>query len=458
MRAIVVLGLLGCLSLAPLAATAQNSGLDRHFGTRGLATLRDPQQRTAPHHGVAACAAPGGGLNVLAVTEPNVITLFRLDAHGKRDLRFGRSGVAATVLPLNLLDDRRGACMADGRIVVVASAYGAGSDRNLHLVRVLPDGRLDAGFGQGGTRIVDMDQYVPQLADLEMPIGLNLDAAGNILVSMQVIRANSDPRPGLASLDASGTVRFARVYELAGIQPLYASAAGMGPNGRLWMAGSGHLPVSHTFGWYRAELDPTTGALLGASVATDHDTHVLVDAGRVLPNGVMAVAARTVPRYAPIVAYRPRVMVFRESGASHVDLPVPAAINTSAPSISPLYGDSVVIPIAGDRLLFGGVLGAADMQWQRATYAAVVQLGATAAQDRVDTRFGQHGATQFAWRTAAPCATGAPPRQRPAHFSNWGGRPVLAGWHDTDCSGAETNAFAARLLLPTDVLRDSFEE
>ena len=453
-----VLILLCLLLLAPAVVGAQNSGLDRHFGTRGLATLRDPAQRDAPHGGVAACAAPGGGLNVLAVTTPNMLTLFRLDARGKRDTGFGQGGIVRTPLPLNLVDDRHGACMADGRIVVVGSAFGTGSDRNVHLVRVLPDGRLDTSFGQGGTRIVDFDQYVPQLADLEMPIGLNLDAAGHILVSAQVIRANSDPRPALASIDNAGTVRFARVYDPAGISATYASVAGMGPNGRLWLAGSGFLPVTYTIGWYRAELDPNTGALLGVSVATDHASHVLLDAGRVLPNGVMVAAARHVPVSEPNGTYRPRVMVFRTSGTTSVALPTPAAVNNAPPSMSPLYGHATVIPIAGDRLLFGGTLGSMDTQWELAAYAAVVQLGATAAEDRADTRFGQGGATQFAYRTATPCATGAPTRQRPVHFSNWRGRPVLAGMHATDCTGDEVNAFAARLLLPTDVLRDSFEE
>lgn len=439
-------------------AEAQNSGLDRRFGSRGIASLTDPSPVSpARHTGLAACAAPGGGLNVLAAAPSGTLSLHRLDVHGNPDTGFGRGGVIAIATPPGADDPAQGACMADGRIVVARMARGSGSDWNLELLRVLPAGGLDPGFGAGGVLTVDFDQHVGGLGDGEFPRGLNLDAAGNVLVSMQLSISNVQTRPGLASVDASGTLRFAQLYDPQGVSAVYASLAGLGPNGRLWLVGGGNpagLPVTS---WFRAELDPIDGRLLAIFVASDGSANYVIDGGRVLPNGVMVAAGKYVPQNEPGGAYRPRLLVFRETGFSAVALPPPFPVNSFEPSLAPFPGNGVAIPIAGNRVLVGSPLGAQNQQWELATYAAVVEIGATAAQDRVDTRFGHGGAVQFAFRTPTPCANGSPTWQRPVRFSNWRGRPVLAGVHATTCSGDVRRAFAARLLLPTDVFVDDFE-
>jgi hypothetical protein len=444
------------LLLLAAAAAAQNSGIDRRFGNNGIASLRDLGQPGARHLGLAACAAPGGGLNVLAATEAARLTLFRLRKDGSLDPGFGIGGIVTMTVPESGEDTAQGACMADGRIVVARMAPGTGSDRNTQLLRVLPEGGLESTFGAGGVRILDFDQHVAGLGDLEFPLGLNLDASGSLLVTLRLFRNDGQSRPGLASVDSSGTVRFARLYDPPGVTAVYATAAGLGPNGRIWLVGGGNPSATPFYSWFRTEHDPLTGELLATFIGAEGN--YVVDGGRVLSNGVMVVVGKYVPQSDPGGPYRPRLLVFRASGANHVELPPPAPVNNSAPTLAPFLGFGVAIPIAGNRVLFGSPMGGNNQEWELATYAAVVELGASAAEDRVDTRFGSGGATQFAYRTETPCANGSPTRQRPVRFSNWLGRPVLAGIHSITCNTDPRAAFAARLLLPTDVFIDSFED
>ena len=446
--------LLLVLIAAPLSA--QNAGLDRRFGDNGLVSLRDPAQGNARFLGLAACAAPGGQLTVLSASHPQLLTAFRLRWDGSLDQGFADHGIATIAVPESSAETAQGACMADGRIVVVRMAPGAGSDWNVQVLRVLPEGRLDPGFGTGGVVILDHDQHLAGLGDHEYPLGLNLDAEGNVLVSTRLYRSDGQSRPGLASLDAAGALRFVRLYDPPGITATYATAAGLGPNARLWLVGGGNPSGVPFVSWFRAELDPANGNLLATHVG--NEGNYVTDGGRVLPSGVMVVAGKFVPPSEPGGAYRPRLLVFRETGASHVALPLPAAVNNSAPTLAPFPGYGVAIPIAEGRVLQGSPLGGQNQEWELATSAAVVEIGATAALDRVDTRFGQGGATQFAYRTATPCANGSPPLQRPVRFSNWRGRPVLAGIHSTTCALHPRNAYAARLLAPSDVFLDSFED
>lgn len=456
MRSILLLCLVCIFGLSAAPLAAQNAGIDRRFGERGMVSLRDPGQGDSRFLGLAACAAPGGGLNVVSASAANLLTIFRVQYDGRLDPTFGTGGYVNTLVPASLEESAQGQCMADGRIVVVRMAPGSGNDKNTQVLRLLPDGRLDTTFGQAGAIVLDYDLHAGGLGDLEVPLGLNLDASGNLLVSFWLSLANGQSRAGLASIDASGGVRFARIYDPAGVVTTYATAAGLGPNGRIWLVGGGY-PVDAPFvSWFRLELDPANGNLLATHVGSEGN--YVIDSGRVLPGGVMVVAAKYVPPAEPGGPYRPRLLVLRESGAHAVVLPQPAPVNNSAPTLAPFPGHGVAIPIAEGRVLLGSPLGGNNQEWELATYAAVVEIGATAAQDRVDTRFGYGGAVQFAYRTPTPCANGSPTWQRPVRFSNWRGKPVLAGVHAVTCASNPRNAFAARLLVPTDVFADSLED
>lgn len=440
---------------APLRA--QNSGIDRRFGTDGMVSLRDPSQSNFKHVGVAACAAPGGTLNVLAMTKETFLTLFRLRKNGSLDTSFSGDGMATMTVPSSFDDNGFGSCMADGRIVVVRHAPGVGSDMNVQIFRVMPDGTLDPGFASGsGVLTLDMDQYVPGLANAEYPTGLNLDAAGNIFISLRLYLPDGQSRPGLARIDTDGDVLFAKMYaNVPGITATYATAAGVANDGRIWLVGGGNPTNMPIVSWFKAVIDSLTGELLHATVG--QDGNYIVDGGRVLPSGIMIAAGKFVPQSEPGGPYRPRLLVFREQGTSYVALPLPTPVNDSAATLSPYPGVGVAIPLSDGRILQGSPMGGQNGGYDLATYAAVVELGATAAQDHVDTRFGLNGATQFGFRIDPACASNSPPLQRAMRFSNWLSRPVLAGVHSTTCSANPRNAFAARLLAPEDIFGDSFD-
>lgn len=454
-----------CRTLAPLllvsavlssAAMAQNAGINRSFGINGIASLRDPTNPNARFLGLGACAAGADRLNVVAASTVNQLTTFRLMPNGSLDTSFGSGGFVHTEVPPSGEDTAQAACMADGRILVVRMGPGTGSDKNIQLIRLMVDGTIDTTFAGTGSLTVDQDAHTSGLGDLEFPLGLNLETDGSISVSTRIYLSDGQSRPGLVRVSSAGVLAYARVYtSLTGVTPNYASAAGLGPNGRIWLIGGGNPTGTPFNSWFRAELDPATGNVL--QVFTGAEGNYVVDGGRVLANGIMVIVGKYVPQSQPGGAYQPRLLVFRESGASHVALPMPFAVNSFEPTLAPFPGHGVAIPIAEGRVLFGAPLGAQNGDFELATYAAVVELGADASGDRVDTRFGVNGAIQFAYRTPTPCANGAPTLQRPVRFSNWMGRPVLAGIHATTCAVNPRNAFAARLLAPDDVMSNGFE-
>ncbi|GMV32064.1 MAG: hypothetical protein AMXMBFR59_41890 [Rhodanobacteraceae bacterium] len=439
------------------ATAAQNAGINREFGTNGIASLRDPTNPNARFLGLGACAGPANTLNVVAASTLNQLTMFRLRPNGDLDTTFGNGlGFVHTTVPPSGEDTAQAACQSDGRILITRMAPGLGNDKNIQLIRLNADGTLDTGFAGTGSLTVDHDQHVVGLGDLEFPLGLNIETDGSISVSTRIFLADGQSRPGLVRVSSSGVLALVRVYQtLPGITPVYATAAGLGPDGRIWLVGGGNPTGTPFNSWFRAELNPANGDVIEAFVGTDGN--YVVDGGRVLTNGIMVIVGKYVPQSQPGGAYQPRLLVFRDSGASHVALPMPFPVNSFEPTLAPFPGHGVAIPIAGGRVLFGAPLGAQNGEYELATYAAVVELGATAAGDRVDTRFGTNGSIQFAYRTPAPCTNGSPTLQRPVRFSNWLGRPVLAGIHATTCSVNPRNAFAARLLTPDDLFTSSFD-
>lgn len=436
---------------------AQNAGINRQFGDNGIASLRDPTNPNARFLGLGACAAPGNRLNVVAASTLDQLTLFRLTPEGDLDLSFGSGrGFVHTTVPPSGEDTAQAACLADGRILIVRMAPGSGNDKNMQLIRINSDGTLDTGFAGTGTLTIDQDAHSPGLGDLEFPLGLNIETDGSISVSTRIFLSDGQSRPGLVRVSGAGVLAYARIYSsLPNITPVYATAAGLGPDGRIWLIGGGNPTNTPFNSWFRAELDPVTGNVVENFVGSDGN--YVVDGGRVLTNGIMVIVGKYVPQSQPGGAYQPRLLVFRETGASHVALPMPFAVNSFEPTLAPFPGHGVAIPIAEGRVLFGAPLGSQNGEFELATYAAVIELGATAAEDRVDTRFGSNGAIQFAYRTATACANGSPTLQRPVRFSNWLGRPVLAGIHATTCAVNPRNAFAARLLAPGDLFANGFE-
>ncbi len=83
-------------------------------------------------------------------------------AVGDFDTSFGQGG--KTILPINANNARANAValQPDGKIVVVGTAFQDGVDDDAAFVatRLNADGGLDTGFGDGGTKIINIDLQV----------------------------------------------------------------------------------------------------------------------------------------------------------------------------------------------------------------------------------------------------------------------------------------------------------
>jgi uncharacterized delta-60 repeat protein len=108
--------------------------------------------------------------------------LVRYNPDGTLDPSFGGDGIVTTDLGTPSDDIRALAIQPDGSIVAAGTA-----DEDVALARYLPDGRLDPGFGQGGTKITDFGSD-------DVATGVALTARGEILIAGYTLgpRVNRD--------------------------------------------------------------------------------------------------------------------------------------------------------------------------------------------------------------------------------------------------------------------------
>jgi uncharacterized delta-60 repeat protein len=120
-----------------------NGALDPTFGTGGILSTSLPPA-------AAVAVQPDGGLLVLGG-----LKLARFLAGGAPDVTFGTSGVVSVTAGGGSLDATQAlALQPDGKILV--AGYGTtGSGQDFALLRYLPDGSLDTGFGTGGVAWTD---------------------------------------------------------------------------------------------------------------------------------------------------------------------------------------------------------------------------------------------------------------------------------------------------------------
>lgn len=448
MRASSLFGLMIVLSTT---AYAQNAGIDHRYGDGGIASINDPQDPDAGLVGFVSCALSSDHVRLVSYLNSTTLGSIRVDAEGRTDGTLNRVTVPASSNSNSAI----GACAGDGRILVAREVTAAGQDRNLQILRLLTDGSLDPSFGGGsGQTLVDMDAY-STLGDSEAPIGLNLEADGGVLVSLRLDAPGGNADPGLVRLAPDGTLRFARHYPtlpgLAGANA--ATAAGLAADGRIWLVGTGEQPATNT--WFRARLDALTGSAVDALSGSGNDS-VITGAGRVLADGTTMVVATRVTQDG--LRYLPRLLVLRGSTATQLDLPAPFSV-AGAPASLPAYlGGSTAIPTGEGRILFvDRLVRLPNTTRDIATYLALVELGISAGQDRVDTRFGIAGRTQFAWRGDETCADNVPTWQRMHHATNWRGRATLTGWHTRTCVDTQPRPMSVRVLNGDDVFADGFE-
>ncbi len=113
---------------------------------------------------VAGFAVDAAGIN-------GDFALARYNANGTLDTSFGTNGLVTTDLGTQSDDARALAVQPDGRIIVAGSA---GED--IGLARYMPDGKLDTGFGSGGSTVTD-------LGSDEVAAGVALTPGGEIVIA-----------------------------------------------------------------------------------------------------------------------------------------------------------------------------------------------------------------------------------------------------------------------------------
>jgi uncharacterized delta-60 repeat protein len=207
---IVVLGDAGAQPRIGVARYLADGTPDSTFGVGGFLTLTFP-----PGDGLIAEHFPGdvavlndgsilvasGVVHVRPGDVTSELGLVRLDAAGRPDPTFGAGGFVSTRI-LRTLTSSRLAIQPDGRIVVAASTSPTnGANPALAAARYLPDGRLDATFGDAGVTIVSP---APPYADfLASDVAVAPDGA---MVVSGFARRPEDPSPDglLLRLDADG--------------------------------------------------------------------------------------------------------------------------------------------------------------------------------------------------------------------------------------------------------------
>ncbi|MGH9034891.1 MAG: hypothetical protein ACRD0O_03940, partial [Acidimicrobiia bacterium] len=247
--------LIAALALATATAPAGAGGgeLDTGFGDAGRVVVTPPPD--AGEWAAAHAVQPDGSVVVAGTAAPArsgyAFLVLRVLPDGRLDPGFGSGGrvwtdlvtvgwpvldgaVAGGVVSLGSSAAYAVAVQPDGSIVV-AGTTSSGASTAWALIRYLPDGRLDDGFGSGGLVVTDFEATTDDVAStlVLLPDG-RIVAAGRsgdrFALARYLPDGQLDPSFGTAGLVTTG-------------QGLVAGlAARLDPAGRIVLAGQGGSP------------------------------------------------------------------------------------------------------------------------------------------------------------------------------------------------------------------------
>ncbi len=182
---------------------------------------------TGPDQVQSAVAGPDGSFYVVgfaaagvAATDARIVEVIKLTSSGNFDTSFGGGdGIATTDM-----DFRGGsgeldlAVQPSGKIVVSATVANLATptDRDIALQRLLPDGTIDASFGDAGIRRLDLNSAIMSGANLtgfDGSRGIDVDSNGRIFVhavqrgeGLYEGNPRTDNDFALVCLDANGNI------------------------------------------------------------------------------------------------------------------------------------------------------------------------------------------------------------------------------------------------------------
>jgi uncharacterized delta-60 repeat protein len=305
-------------TMSPSVARSQPSragALDRTFSGNGKVSVRIG----SPSDYARALAIQPDGNIILAGTanfgvSGENVGLVRFRPDGSKDGSFGHHGEVET--DLGGQDEAYDvALQPDGRVVVTGWIGG-----DMIVIRYLPNGRLDVGFGDGGVVTIDIETY-------DLGNAIALDGNGRILVA-GVTSHGTDGRPVLARLLPDGELdpNFGKDGLVIGGKRSHSAFedVALQPDGRIVVSEVSYPHVNTRRYLTDGTPDPSFGSKGTAPTPLSPTMHVPLAIG---PDGEIVVAA-TVPGDGDdhgdfgIAALRPdgsRDLSFGEDGLATVD-------------------------------------------------------------------------------------------------------------------------------------------
>lgn len=191
------------------------------------------------------------------------LTLTRYEPDGRPDRRFGTQGMVTTQAPADIqvydfrVDPR-------GSLVAVGRAH-AREEGQIALVRWLPDGRLDARFGNGGTVLTDFTA-----ASTERGLDVAFYPSGRIVAAGGAV-VDGDTRFALARYNRDGSLdtRFGQggmvLTDILATTQERIQAVVIDDRGRVVVSGLARPPARHQFPLARYNWDGTPDGSLGGT-------------------------------------------------------------------------------------------------------------------------------------------------------------------------------------------------
>lgn len=455
--------------LAVVGASARAAAaevLDRGFDADGVKLL---DFESAPGVGsddlpIANCPAPDNKQLVVLREGSTGLIATRLRFDGSVDVGFGNNGVRRLAVPM--ADSTFGAktvalCRADGGIWLAGRAFLVDNETNVRLVAIDADGALVLGaFGaSAGWGDIDLDIYRGDLLKEERPLGFNHRPGGGAFLTGNADTPNGR-RPFLALIGADSVIDDVVFFQPAGFRgQMYASAAGVGSGGGIWVAGDGQsIAGGGSYAAFRAYLDPVSLTLARTEVYALPGEDVRTSGGGMLRSDLMVVAASRGIRGNRA---RPLLLVMRGDGQiTSLDLPQPlplapgliTGINTAGAALLPLPDYRLLYAIGAEAFDGDAFLG------YQGWYFARAFIGGSAAEDRVDTAFGTAGQTVLSVNSGDSSCIGKRNHQEHVRVGHWQGLPTVIGAIKRRCDpNAENDAALLRLKSVDAMFDDGFE-
>ncbi|MBL8866992.1 MAG: hypothetical protein JNK93_15650, partial [Planctomycetia bacterium] len=241
------------LQLEDRSTPAAVGGLDFSFNFTGLSEIAFDIGGSKLDLGAAVAIQLDGKIVVVGSAQSGAtdvdFAIARLNPDGTLDATFGSNGLRTVGIDLSTpFVDRATAVAIDslGRIVVAGTAQaGAGTDTDFAVIRLLPNGDLDAEFDADGRQSIAFDVAGGTLED--RAAGVAIDAQDRIIIAGTVAAADAgDFDFGVARLLENGapdttfnsTGRVQVGFDLGGANADTASAVAIDSQGRLVVAGT----------------------------------------------------------------------------------------------------------------------------------------------------------------------------------------------------------------------------